>query len=178
MAEIATIFVHSITSLPFCFPDHFFFRALFSDIENFRNTYLYWWMTVGNIKFVNFTILIVNSYFKIVLGKSVLQTLWPIYFFFASVKWNVLHINSQWPKTFKYCSTRSAFYFCIYCNTTTTNVNYLSVIDADGDIVRCRFPTSSNSNECGYLCDGLPGSSLDSVCICMKTLRKIVLKNQ
>ena len=70
-------------------------------------------MTVGNIKFVNFTILIVNSYFKIVLGKSVLQTLWSIYFFFASVKWNVLHINSQWPKTFKYCSTRSAFYFCI-----------------------------------------------------------------
>nr|XP_022301288.1 uncharacterized protein LOC111109459 [Crassostrea virginica] len=38
----------------------------------------------------------------------------------------------------------------------------IPVIDADGDIVRCRFPTSSNSNECGYLCDGLPGSSLDS----------------
>ncbi|XP_078331912.1 uncharacterized protein LOC111109459 isoform X4 [Crassostrea virginica] len=38
----------------------------------------------------------------------------------------------------------------------------IPIIDADGDIVRCRFPTSSNSNECGYLCDGLPGSSLDS----------------
>lgn len=44
-----------------------------------------------------------------------------------------------------------------------------SVIDADGDIVRCRFPTSNSTNECGKLCDGLPGSTIDTVCVCSLT---------
>lgn len=41
------------------------------------------------------------------------------------------------------------------------NVFYLSAIDVDGDIVRCRFP--SVFNECSYLCGGLPGSTIDTV---------------
>lgn len=44
---------------------------------------------------------------------------------------------------------------------TITPVFYLSAIDDDGDIVRCRFPSSSN--ECGYLCGGLSGSTIDRV---------------
>nr|XP_022295374.1 uncharacterized protein LOC111105368 isoform X1 [Crassostrea virginica] len=35
----------------------------------------------------------------------------------------------------------------------------IPTIDDDGDIVRCRFPSSSN--ECGYLCGGLSGSTID-----------------
>ncbi|XP_052683063.1 uncharacterized protein LOC128163488 [Crassostrea angulata] len=39
----------------------------------------------------------------------------------------------------------------------------IPVIDADNDIVRCRLPnTTFNTNECGYLCAGLPGSALDT----------------
>ncbi|XP_052687753.1 uncharacterized protein LOC128166542 isoform X2 [Crassostrea angulata] len=38
----------------------------------------------------------------------------------------------------------------------------IPVIDADGDIVRCRFPTSNSTNECGKLCDGLAGSTIDT----------------
>lgn len=43
----------------------------------------------------------------------------------------------------------------------------IPVIDADNDIVRCRLPnTTFNTDECGYLCGGLPGSALDTdVCI-------------
>lgn len=39
------------------------------------------------------------------------------------------------------------------------------MIDADGDSVRCRFPTPNNYNECGYLCYGLPGSTIETVCV-------------
>ena len=42
-----------------------------------------------------------------------------------------------------------------------TPVFCLSAIDDDGDIVRCRFPSSFN--ECGYLCSGLSGSTIDRV---------------
>ncbi|XP_061188491.1 uncharacterized protein LOC133196641 [Saccostrea echinata] len=37
----------------------------------------------------------------------------------------------------------------------------IPVIDADGDIVRCRFSSGSDTDECGYLCNGLSGSTID-----------------
>lgn len=55
-----------------------------------------------------------------------------------------------------------------------------SVIDADNDIVRCRLPnTTFNTDECGYLCGGLPGSALDTVCVYLRgwVVNNSLLKN-
>lgn len=67
------------------------------------------------------------------------------------------------------CTYMDDKYLCImYSSVMALNswfVFSFIVIDADGDIVRCRFPTPNNYNECGYLCNGLPGSTIETVCV-------------
>ncbi|XP_062599940.1 integrin beta-like protein A, partial [Saccostrea cucullata] len=39
----------------------------------------------------------------------------------------------------------------------------IPVLDPDGDIVRCRFPNKNNTDECGYLCNGLLETAIDKL---------------